>query len=61
MKPILIVNPELGWDSVVAILDAGTLTDKQCESLEKICKENEYILIDWKSVSTVKSFLDEND
>lgn len=57
MKPILIVNPELGWDSVVAILDSGNATEEQYKQAEKVCEDNDYILIDWKRVESVESFL----
>lgn len=57
MDFVLIVNPELGWDSVVAVLDTEGVTEEMWEKVEKICKDNHYILIDWKSVTSVESFL----
>lgn len=57
MVLIMIVNPELGWDSVVAAIEGETVTTEQYERLEEICEENNYILIDWKSTSSVESFL----
>ena len=61
MPTILIVNPELGWDSVVAILDSDDMTGEQFDRAEKICEENNYILIDWKSIQSVESFLADNE
>lgn len=61
MKPILIVNPELGWDNVSYILDGTNISDEQMEKLEEICDNNGYILIDWRRVSSVESFLQEHD
>lgn len=60
MKPILVVNPEEGWDNVTRILDSETMTDAQYEELKKICEKLDYILIDWKSLDTVESFLSEH-
>lgn len=57
MKPILVVNPELGWDSVTSLLNGEEITEGQYERLEEICEKNNYILIDWKSISSVESFL----
>lgn len=60
MKPILVVNPECGWDNVTCVLDAETMTNEQHEELGKICEKRDYILIDWKSLDTVESFLSEH-
>lgn len=57
MKPILVVNPELGWDSVTSLLNGEEITEEQYERLEEVCEKNNYILIDWKSISSVESFL----
>lgn len=57
MKLILIVSPELGWDSVVSIFDRDAITEEQYVRLEELCQRNDYILIDWKSTSSVDSFL----
>lgn len=57
MKPILIVNTELGWDSVTGMLDGEEVSKEQYERLEKVCKRNNYILIDWKVLSSVEYFL----
>ena len=57
MALVLIVNPELGWDSVVAALDSDDMTGEQFDLLEQKCTQHDYILIDWKSISTVESFL----
>ena len=59
MKPILVVNPECGWDNVAHIFDSETMTDEQYKDLEKICEELDYILIDWKNLDNVESFLSE--
>lgn len=62
MNLILIVNPELGWDSVVAAFDASGVTQEQIQKLEEICHENSsYILIDWHSLGSVESFIRENE
>lgn len=62
MNTILIVNPELGWDSVAAILEVDwddNSTGEKMEQVEKICNANNYILIDWKCVTSVESFIQE--
>lgn len=59
MKPILIVNPENGWDSVSYVLDGDEMTPEQYEEVESVCKATGHILIDWKSTSDVESFLSE--
>lgn len=61
MKPILVVNPEEGWDNVSYIFDAETMTDEQFKELEELCNKYEYILIDWKSVDKIESFLSNHD
>lgn len=61
MSLILIVNPELGWDSVVSVFDTEGATAEQIKAVNRVVDKNSYILIDWKSMSTVQSFLDEND
>lgn len=57
MKPVLIINPDLGWDNVACILDADTMTEGQYERVEKACENRELVLIDWRSVTSVESFL----
>ena len=57
MNITLIVNPELGWDSVISIFDTETLTEEQFQRVEEICEDNSYILIDWKRLGSVESFL----
>ena len=37
MNITLIVNPELGWDSVISIFDTETLTEVQFHRVEEIC------------------------
>lgn len=59
MKPILVVNPECGWDNVTHVFDAAAMTDEQYKKLEEICDELDYILIDWKNLDNVESFLSE--
>lgn len=59
MKPILVVNPECGWDNVAHVFDAAAMTDEQYKKLEEICEELGYILIDWKNLDNVESFLSE--
>lgn len=61
MNLIMIVNPELGWDSVFATFDGSAVSGEQYDKLEDICSKNEYILIDWKSLDDVESFLRENE
>jgi hypothetical protein len=61
MNLIMIVNTDLGWDSVVETFDAGTVSEEQYDKLEEICERNDYILIDWRSLSSVESFLRENE
>ena len=61
MNLIMIVNTELGWDNVVETFDASKVSQEQYDRVEKICKRNEYILIDWRSLSSVESFLRENE
>lgn len=57
MRLTLVVNPELGWDSVVTVLDRDRVTQDQYDSLEELCERNNYILIDWKYLEDVESFL----
>lgn len=59
MKPILVVNPECGWDNVAHVFDSEAMTDEQYKDLEKICEDLDYILIDWKNLDNVESFLSE--
>lgn len=61
MNLILIVNPELGWDSVTQTFDASTVSEEQYDKLEEICERNSYILIDWRSLRSVESFIRENE
>lgn len=61
MQLILIVNPELGWDTVVASFDASTVSDTQYNKLEEICERDDYILIDWRSLTSVESFIQEHE
>lgn len=57
MNLILVVSTEMGWDSVIGIFDASTLTEDQYDRLEEVCEERDYILIDWKYLGSVESFL----
>lgn len=57
MKPILIINTDLGWDNVAHILDAEEMTEAQFEEVEKICERDCLVMVDWQSVSSVESFL----
>lgn len=57
MKFVLIVNPELGWDSVSNVLDTTNATKEQMAQLEAVCENRGDILIDWKTLDTVESFL----
>lgn len=57
MQLVLIVNPDLGWDSVISVFDGETITEEQWERMEEICEDNSYILIDWKRLDGVESFL----
>lgn len=57
MALVLIVNPELGWYSVVATFDSDDMTGEQFDLLEQKCEQHDYILIDWKSISTIESFV----
>lgn len=61
MNLILIINPELGWDSVTESFDASTVSEEQYDKLEEICERNSYILIDWRSLGSVESFIRENE
>lgn len=61
MKPILIVNPENGWDNVSYVLNGDDMTPEQYEQLEEVCERLDYILIDWKSTITVESFLQDHE
>jgi len=61
MNLILIVNPELGWDSVTASFDASTVSEEQYDKLEEICERSSYILIDWRSLGSVEYFIQENE
>lgn len=57
MNLIMIVNPELGWDNVTASFDASTVSEDAYDRLEEICQRDSYILIDWRSLKSVESFL----
>ena len=60
MKPVLIVNAEDGWDNVSYVLDGEGVTPEQWEQLENSCENHGYILIDWKTLSGVESFLEDH-
>lgn len=57
MKPILIINTDLGWDNVTCILDAEKMTEDQHKRVKEACESRSLILIDWQSITSVESFL----
>lgn len=57
MKPILIINTDLGWDNVACILDADAMTEDQYEEVVEVCERANLVMIDWQSVTSVESFL----
>lgn len=57
MKPVVIVNPENGWDSIVCVLDGEEINEEQWEQLEEVCSKGGMIAIDWHSKQSVESFL----
>jgi hypothetical protein len=57
MKVYLVINVELGWDNVVHVVNRENITPEELAELKAMCKRNDYILIDYKSVESVESVL----